>query len=544
MKTSNAKVLRGLIAAGSLLWAIGSCGRAADEEELQIDSNTNWLMRCTSDDQCSGSLRCYCGQCSQPCADNDECSLLAGAECASTGGAVCGEQPALGGLCVLGCRLDVDCGPDFGCIDNQCVAKPCTSRLQSWDELLTMIAQDINRLDAADAPLMRYLSIGNHALNAACGESPTRERHAMNRLLNSLSSETTVEQATQVDDDGTLYRINLRDYGWNRPITVGGRDFIDAWEALVANNPLALQFVGDEANDIAARMGASVPVMFVDSLIAVGTRPDVYAAVLGVPNDYSVLLAELGIDRTQPTSPFRAGFISRTEIVASHWDTRVRTGYVWEIADVGRDDGALFADPLLDPAGERAVIYTLPNGFQAFAYMANDGGWLDDSSTFIDASANNFRATAPLSMLREHSPMVNVREEVLSSVRANPDRYTPEVLGEIYREYIEPGALAELLQRESDTFVTNAIVASGGSATEPEPITATFDAYDRDVTLEVAAGDLMVSPQELRDNLYLLDPAIQVLDAGRLDRGDFEFFYRDSMCTLAVINDNAPADCP
>src|SRR5688572_22249313 len=95
--------------------AAGSCGKASDSTPFQLDSNTNWLKRCDADDQCDGSLRCYCGQCSLPCAGGDECSLLAGAECASSGGAVCSDQPGAGGLCVLGCSSDQDCGLDFAC---------------------------------------------------------------------------------------------------------------------------------------------------------------------------------------------------------------------------------------------------------------------------------------------------------------------------------------------------------------------------------------------------------------------------------------------
>lgn len=544
MKTSNAmSVLRGAIAAGSLLWAIGSCGRAADDEDLQIDSNTNWLMRCSSDDQCSGSLRCYCGQCSQPCAQSDECSLLAGAQCTSTGGAVCDDQPALGGLCVLGCSEDTECGPEFSCIGGQCLPKPCEGRFQSWDDVLGAVADDLRSLDASDRLFARYISLANHSLNAGCSITLRTERLAINKLINSLSIETTVEQAAQLDSDGTLYRIDLRDYGWDRSVEVGNVTYVDAWEAIVANNPLAVSFIGDDAADIAAATGRSVSVMFADSFTAAATRPAVYAGILAIPSDFEALLAELGIDRADPDA-FRAGFVSRTEIVATHWDIKNRTGYLWEIADVGRDEGALFADPLLEPVGERAVIYTLRNGLQAFAYMGSEGRWLDDSSTFIDVTANNFRAAAPLSLLREHSPTVIVRDEVLNYVRANPGRYTPEALSAIDLQYLDERELGNLLERESATFVQSALAGAGVPAPPgPDPISLTFDEYDNDVTLEIAAGDLMVTPEDLSDSLNLLDPALQVLDGGRIDRGDFEVFYRNSICTLLVLGDNMPESC-
>jgi hypothetical protein len=52
----------GLLVLSGLLLSLsaGSCGKVNESRPL-FDSNTNWLVPCVADDQCSGSLRCYCG---------------------------------------------------------------------------------------------------------------------------------------------------------------------------------------------------------------------------------------------------------------------------------------------------------------------------------------------------------------------------------------------------------------------------------------------------------------------------------------------------
>jgi hypothetical protein len=542
MKPSNAiTVVRAALAGGLLSLAIGSCGRVADEEPLQIDSNTNWLLRCDSDAQCSGSLRCYCGQCTQPCASTNECGLLEGAECAPTGSALCGDQPAVGGLCVLGCRQDAECGPDFSCTEGQCVPKPCSAPFETWDDVLENVVTDLQGLDEADREFARYISLANHAPYATCDGSLSRERQALNKTLNSLSSAPTIARTVAVGTTETLYRVDLRNYRWDRVTRYAGLGYSDAWEAVANNNPFAVRFVGSQADAATLLSVSSRPVMFADSFIAAATRPDVYPTILGVPNDYRVLVAQLDVGRYTDAPRIRAGFTARDEFIATHWQTNSYAGYLWEITAVGAPPGALFDNPMRTPAGERAVIYTLPNGLQGFAFMGADSRRLDDSAIFLDVNASNFRATAPVSLLREHSPRVTLSDEVLDYVLANPGLYEPDEREGIAQQYVEQAQLQALLDSEAETFVVPALERAGVTPSAAEPISATVDAYNRDVTIDDVAGELMVPLEDLINNLNLLDPAFGVLDGGAMDRDDFATLFHQALCTLAILNENQPA---
>ena len=54
------------------------------------------------------------------------------------------------------------------------------------------------------------------------------------------------------------------------------------------------------------------------------------------------------------------------------------------------------------------------------------------------------------------------------------------------------------------------------------------------------AGDLGVTPEELRDNLNLLDPALITLRQTTVEREDFTAAFEESLCIMQGISNNAP----
>ena len=547
------RVLEGLrvfvaaFAALALAGGVESCGKAADpDEDLQIDSNTNWLMRCETDDQCSGSLQCFCGQCSQPCSQTDECGMLEGAQCSPSGDGACDGRATSGGLCVLACTGDDQCGADFSCSAGQCVPRPCAVNIQTWDDVLAMIASDLAAQDSADTLSLRYVSLANHYAETSCGATMTAERQALFKLVNSLSRAASIVVPVQVDAGETLYRIDLRDYEWDQPTVIGGQYFTDVWEGLAANNPYAVTFTGDDADDAIIDSGTTVPVMFANSLVALATQPDVYAAILGLPDTEDDLFVELGLQAPSAEEPIppdlRAGFIDATDVVASHWQTQTWVGYLWQIADFGRADGALLEDPLEPPRGDRGYIFTLPNGLPAYTYTALNGSRLDASASFLDTFENDFRARAPRSFLRQHAPLPNLRDEVNDYLQSNPGAFNDETATVIRAAFPGQAALTQQLESDYALFTIRALASARVDPRLPEPISRAFLEFDSDVQLEDAAGDLMLSPGELLDNLNLLDPALGVLDGGGMDRDDFTLFFRQSTCVLTAVNENLPTD--
>jgi hypothetical protein len=547
----------GLLALSGLALALsaGSCGKVKEGGQPLYDSNTNWLTPCMVDDQCSGSLRCYCGQCTKPCAQDAECMLLSDAQCAESSESLCGESPSAGGLCVKGCSTDTDCGDRFSCEAAQCVPQPCSagqctprqcdvSLSRTWDEVILNVNDDLSTVDVQDRFFQRYFALGNESEESdpgtgVCEASLQRKRQALTKLLNSLSIEPNIQEPLAIDADLRLYRIDLRDYQWDRQVRVGAPEYADVWEALIASDPYALPFIGADAEDMVADTNTSVPVLLVDSFIATATRPELYSSILELPGSLDVLLeAELGIAPGTPPT-VQAGFIDEAEFLAQRWDMGVRNGFVWSIADYGRPPGALFADPLQPPLGERELTFTLPNGLLAFAF-ANEVNALEDSWRVTrDPRETDRVARAPRSNWRRHPGTLAVRDQVRGYVDLNENLY-PQTLSAIQESFPGAAALSEALEQDAAFLTRRALQLANLDPFQPDPITRVTEDFDAPLTLESAAALLLVTPDDLLANLSLLDPALEPLAVGTVPRSVFTASYASSMCTLSLVLENQP----
>ena len=421
-----------------------------------------------------------------------------------------------------------------------------TSGALTWDDVFRFINADLVQADSEDRAYFRYITLGNGSEDGSqsgrCGVSTDVKRAAVIRLLNALSIDARARASVWVDVDSRILRIDLRDFQWDRRILAGG-DYPDAWEALVDKDPYALAFAGADADDAAADTLTSIPVILADSFIAIATQPEVYYALMNLPEQLDQFLVDaLGIDPATPS--VKAGFtVDGKEFLAQYWPTQVRAGYLWEIAEFGREPGALLQDPLAPPLGQREVIFTQPNGMRAFAFMSSDGRRLDNWNATQDGAEQDNVARAPRSNWRRHPAQVVVRDEVLDFVTANPTLYSDEDRAEITRRFIGPDRLASLLARDYSTFEGAALTQIGQNS-DLEPVTASYAEYERRVTLEIAAAELMVTPSDLRSNLSVLNPALQALDGGSIERALFQALFLDSACVLHAVAQNQPATCP
>jgi hypothetical protein len=135
---------------------------------------------------------------------------------------------------------------------------------------------------------------------------------------------------------------------------------------------------------------------------------------------------------------------------------------------------------------------------------------------------------------------VTPRDQIRQFALDNSDDFSPQDLANILAQYPARGDLANILADDRNAFAAALTRIGIDIDAPPEPISQAFLDFDRDVDLATAAGALLVSPDDLADNLGLLAPAMSVLDGGFLDRDDFNVFYRNSLCTLSVVNENTP----
>jgi hypothetical protein len=427
------------------------------------------------------------------------------------------------------------------------IATPCGG-LITGDDLYAFVANDLAQRDSDDAVFTRYLSLADQANADGCGPVLDGPRAALDKLVNSLSLDATLTSLVPVDADLTLYRLDLRDYAWDRPIEHDGETFADAWEAIIASSVYAVPFVGDDAADARADSGTSVPVLFGDAFVAAVAKAPLYYALLDIPEDIdSFLLDELGVDVAAARTDgdvVRAGLdgtgVGSAEFLVERFEIEVRAGSVWQIfSGEGGADG-LLSDPLGIPdSDERELVFTLPNGLLGHALADGGGQRLDDSALTLDTTQNNFRALVAASYFRLRSQGVTPEDSLRQFVLDNPGAFSPEELEQILAVYPSAEDLEAIVLDDRQAFEL-ALDGIGIDIDAPEPVSLAFAEFDRDVDLEAAAGALLVSTEDLSSNLALLDPALGVLDSGLVDRDDFNFFYRDSLCILSVVNENTP----
>jgi serine/threonine-protein kinase len=430
------------------------------------------------------------------------------------------------------------------------------NQLVDFDDLFQEINSDLAKEDNDDQVFFRYISLTNRFTAGQCAEALEKDRQGLAKMMNMLSINAKIESPVPVNPEETLYRIDLRDFDWDRAINVEGNNFDDVWEAIAANNPYAVEFVGDDADDAKDDTQTAFPVMFADQMMDVAVIGNLYYAIVDVDVNQSIndfILNELQIDvqaNLDDEESVRAGTtksrISRQDRLVQRDDIEERNGFLWQsfdFEDNGVANDSIFEDPFGFAAGGTEAIFSLPNGMMAFIIADDQGTIVEDSDILLDTNQNNFRAITSVSCSNCHAggliPVVDeVREVALANAREiGLDRDEVEQLESIYVSATE---FARITQEDSQGIYQRALQLADLPTQGGDPVSSIFLRFDQDVRIEDAAGDLGLTPDDLKDNLDLLNPVLSVLDRGTLDRDDFTALYVDSLCRLSTPLENQP----
>jgi serine/threonine-protein kinase len=441
-------------------------------------------------------------------------------------------------------------------------AANCTDKGQvvDFDELFRQVNDDLRAADNDDAQFYRYISLTNRFTAGQCADSLDKDREGLTKMINMLSIDARVRVPVPVNDEETLYRIDLRDLQWDRAVNVNGQAFNDVWEAIADANPYAVEFVGDDADDAKADSLTNFPVQFADQMMDVAIIGNLYYAIINVDVNQPLdnFITGLGIDVDQNTldikDQIRAGTtksrISRQDRVVERDEIVIRSGALWQSFDFEDNVGnqSIFEDVFNFTPGGSEAIFTLPNGLLGFIIADGNDNIVEDSDILLDTSQNNFRAITSVSCSNCHSTgFIPVVDEVRAIALANSRDIglNRDEVEQIEGIYVSPQEFAAQVKDDSENFFQRALQQANLPTQGGDPVAATFLRFDQDIRIEDAAGDLGLTPDELKENLQLLNPVLQVLDRGTLDRDDFTNVYIDSLCRLSDVLDNQPAaaDC-
>jgi hypothetical protein len=315
-----------------------------------------------------------------------------------------------------------------------------------------------------------------------------------------------------------------------------------------------VEFVGDDADDAKEDTQTAFPIQFADQMMDVAIIGNLYYAIIDV--DVAQPLAnfiavDLGIDVDQNTldeEQIRAGTtksrISRQDRLVQRDDIEVRAGALWQSFDFEDDaNESIFEDPFDFTPGGTEAIFTLPNGMLGFIIADANDVIVEDSDILLDTNQNNFRAITSVSCSNCHATgFIPVVDEVRDIATANArtiglDRDEIEQLEGIY---VSPQEFSRQVTEDSQSFYQSALQRADLPVQGGDPVSSVFLRFDQDMRVEDAAGDLGLTPDELSDNLDLLDPVLSTLDRGSIDRDDFTAVFVDSLCILSTPLENQP----
>jgi len=484
------------------------------------------------------------------------------------------QRPTFGQIDQVGQFID-ELDPAYGDSDTTCNKVPFVSQ----DDQIALMASDIQGLDSIVQPFTRYLTITYNSNAGACeGERKElqRQRFALFKGINSVSTNPVVAKPQPIDEAQTIYRIDIRDYNWDRQIDLkddGTILFDDAWDAIVDGvGAYAVPFTGDQADDLVEDAATEVPFMPVNAFIQATEFGDLYYSLIGAKANLFVFEQDvLKIDTKAEIADdnlLRGGFsnsgVSKQERVLNRFDQGTAGGYAYWISFdfdggsgneannglvLGLANESIYQNPIDFKFTGGEAIFNLPNGFQGY-YVANAAGArLNEAPVgiVIDPAQNNGIVTNGASCHSCHNAgMITFTDTVRQFVLENKTIFDNKTFEAVLNQYPTPQVFQEAMDADSELHVRS-VEKSGIKRGTPDAVSRMYlDFQLGNVTTKIAAGELQVTEAELIDNIQDLDPKLANLSKkdGYVDRGIFTAAFVDSLCILHSADENLPANCP
>ncbi|MEY2937134.1 MAG: hypothetical protein RL033_7883, partial [Pseudomonadota bacterium] len=414
---------------------------------------------------------------------------------------------------------------------------PCKNAFVSMDSLYALAREDLAAQPPEAQLYLRYASLANRANAAACPSDLDALRGALSEALNSTSLIERVSWPAAVDASRLLYRLDLRDYAWERSRTVNGVSHANAWEALGASTAFAVALTGPDADPLRAATGSEVPVLPADVLVYQLSQPELYLPLTDTPATLDALLTRLGIDAEANRASGAAARAGTTASLISRQDRYIerqpvlgRPG-VWITFDFASENPRSqgFTSPIELGSSGGAVVYPLPNSLPGYALFDAAGALVPRSEILMDTNQNSFQAIAAASCVDCHSQgLIVAVDEVRDQVEASPELYSAEERAAVARLYPRPSAWAALVRADNVAYQGRRTSIGGNNWTA-----VSFRFSDGQLRSD-KAGDLMLPQAAATAELTGPEPE---------DRDDFAASFQQRLCVSLASARNRPRNC-
>jgi hypothetical protein len=419
-----------------------------------------------------------------------------------------------------------------------------------YDELHAALERDLLAQPASDRQFQRYFALSYASNAGVCGADFERERSALFEAVNAVSIRAAIALPQAADEYGRAYRVDVRSYGWERPLDLGDvsapQPFADGWQAIVsAAQPYNVEFSGPQANALKLGTETAVPLLPAHAFIHAALQGDLYYALTGAERSFLEFARTRGVDleSTAPGAVIRAGFASGASGVTSRvsrWTASTEPAGAFWVLEQGLESSVL--DDPLQPFGGGLFIHGLPNGLPAFAVTNASGQrlgeWPRGSLGFVQTTGG---VNGGGCFACHGAGSLPLRDEVRPLALRSPELFSDAA--SILEQYPDSAAFARSLEQAGSRQAA-ARLDTGVSPGVPDPLAQVFLGFGSGlVTLQQAAAELHVAPSELRAVLGALPGLAPWLEGTSIDAWQWRALYPRALCLVHAAEQNAPLGC-
>jgi hypothetical protein len=416
-------------------------------------------------------------------------------------------------------------------------ASPPTPAPSSFDTSFQTLLADLQAQPAERQPFTRYVGLAHRRRAGASEAELTAERAALSLILNSASMREALAPAVTVGAEALFYRIDLRDYGWDRELGVAGVTHRDGWDAIIAGNPYAVTFSGSEADELARLAHTVVPFVYAEAVVRGVTSSDVYHALASVPENLYSALPPWGVDRDAAWADL--AFVRAANTESPHItreEDRISERFLMPNTElplwlsVGMFSGGastIFSDPVDYGDGETFAMFSLPNGLVGYGTYAQSGERRTASEGLPElknpSSCFGCHVEGPLRM-------VDLVRDYVERYQEQFDTGTADAVRAVY---LPQEALDAIFASDQAAYRSKLTALGFPGDLGADVIKATLDRFERPLSLAQAAAELGVEPARLSSSLSELGPELVGLaEGGEITRSDFSRLFAASLCSL------------
>jgi WD40 repeat protein/mono/diheme cytochrome c family protein len=414
---------------------------------------------------------------------------------------------------------------------------PATRKRISSSEVAEIVLADLEKFDRRSRRFQRYFTL-THLANAGLNDDELQTyRNALAKLANSLSWHSKIRLPEPLDPAKTIFRIDLRWFMWDATL----------WNRVLNDYPYGI--LDDRATARAIMIGTAskMPIVRADWFAATASRAPLYYDLLQMPGNLNDLERQLRVDSTlniQQERVMRAAFngsgVSRfNRILERHegssggmywrtYDFEEPTQNLTERGTLLPDRRNVFAYPLgpgaVDNSFQHAggeVIFALPNGLHAYYVCKADNNRLDKAPNQIvsDPKRPDRQVEAGVSCMSCHvTGILPKADQIRDHFEKNPKAFS-RTDGELIKA-LYPGKDTVLAQMEEDMKkYADAVAKTGAKVSRTEAVSTITLKYEADLDLILAAAEVGLSPDDLRQRIDTNEALVRNLGALRVAGG-------------------------